>query len=159
MLRTKILGYFAFLFFFVFISGCYPQTQAEESLKQKVIIPIKVSVTGANGQLQAAVPVGSDNHYFWDFGQVKTGEIVRHSFLIENNSDKALTITGINTSCACTNSELKDKIVNPWQNTRILVRFNSKDYTPSIVTQHVYVNTDNTDNPVLRFTIKAEIVK
>jgi len=98
------------------------------------------------------------DHFFWDFGQVEQGKILQHTFILKNESGKVLNIKGTNTSCGCTVSKLSKKILSPGESTTIDVRFNSKGYFGP-VQQFIYVNTDSLDNPVLKYTIKAEVVK
>jgi len=112
--------------------------------------------------------------YTWDFGRIREGQIVKHSFLLENKSNKVLNIRGVNTSCGCTASEIKKKALKPGESAEVAVSFNSKGYSGE-VKQFIYVNTDDIDtsaslgindehsrtidNPVIRFIIKAEVIK
>jgi hypothetical protein len=94
----------------------------------------------------------------WDFGQIKKGLVARHEFVFRNTSAKALTIKNVTTSCGCTASEVKKKTLKPRESTLIKVSFNSKGYSGR-VQQFVYVNTDNLDNPVVKYIIKANVVE
>jgi len=96
--------------------------------------------------------------YAWDFGQVKQGDLLNHDFVLENESGKTLTIKDVNTSCGCTVSKVEKKILSPGESTKIEVKFNSKGYS-GITQQYVYVHTDSLDKPIIRFIIKAEVVK
>jgi hypothetical protein len=93
----------------------------------------------------------------WDFKDVPAGEKVTHNFLIKNNSSITLNIKNVNTSCGCTASEIKNKSLKPGEETQLEVRFNSAKYNGP-VTQFVYVNTDDVDNPVVKYTIRANVV-
>ncbi len=99
-------------------------------------------------------PMKGSDPQAWDFGQIKKDKIVKHDFSVKNDSARTLTINGVTTSCGCTASEAKKKILAPGESTQISVEFNSKGYKGE-VTQFVYVDTDDTENPVLKFTIKA----
>jgi len=46
----------------------------------------------------------------------------------------------------------------PGESTPVEIKFNSKGYSGDIQ-QFTYVNTDDIDNPVIRFIIKAHVVK
>ena len=98
-----------------------------------------------------------DSHE-WDFGQIKQGEILNHDFILKNETNNILTINNIHTSCGCTASESAKKSLMPQESTTIIVSFNSKGYLGA-VTQFVYVNTDNADLAIIKFTIKAQVVK
>ncbi len=96
--------------------------------------------------------------YTWDFGQVKEGAVLKHDFSLKNVTGRVLNIKDINTSCGCTTSGTKQKSLKPGESTLIEVKFNSKGYSGN-VEQFVYVNTDDLDNPVVKFIIKAYVAK
>lgn len=124
---------FLFLIFFFFIlGGCAQNQQTSKSLNP-----------------------GPDNSS-WDFGKRQEGEILKHSFVLKNNSGETLNIKDINTSCGCTASQVQKKILSPGETTLIEVTFNTKGYSGP-VQQFIYVNTDSPKEPILRFIIKAEI--
>ena len=96
------------------------------------------------------------DQYLWDFGSVKENAILKHEFILKNNTSQILTVQNVSTSCGCTASEVKQKILSPGESTTIEVSFNTKGYKGP-VEQYVYVNTDNLDNPVLKYIIKAQV--
>jgi len=96
--------------------------------------------------------------YQWDFGQITQGAIVKHDFILKNSTSKILAINNIHSSCGCTVSKSEKKSLLPQESTLITVSFNSQGYQGP-VTQFVYVNTDNADLPIIRFTVKAEVIK
>ncbi|MCX5702658.1 MAG: DUF1573 domain-containing protein [Candidatus Omnitrophica bacterium] len=96
--------------------------------------------------------------YSYDFGQVKEGEVLKHNFILKNESQNLLTIKDLNTSCGCTGSKAEKRSLLPGETTSIEVQFNTKGYSGQIQ-QYVYVQTDNIDNPVLKYIIKAEVIK
>jgi hypothetical protein len=108
--------------------------------------------------LQAGYCADQSDPYTWDFGKLKHGEVAAHSFTLKNNSKKALKITAVNTSCGCTVSEVKKKVLLPGESTPVEIKFNSKGYSGA-VKQFIYVVTDDIDNLVIRFIIKAHVVK
>ncbi len=95
---------------------------------------------------------------YHDFGQVRQGRVSKHNFLLKNETAKILNIRDVNTSCGCTVSKIKKKKLLPGESTFIEVKLNTKGYSGEIQ-QFVYLHTDNLDNPILRFIIKAEVVK
>ena len=96
--------------------------------------------------------------YFWDFGQVSQGEVLEHTFVLENDSSTTLQIKHIHTSCGCTTSEVKNKEIPPGESTEIQVKFKTKGYS-GIRKQHVYIHTDQQDNHLIKLTLKADIQK
>jgi len=99
-----------------------------------------------------------DDPNSWDFGKVKENVIQKHDFALKNGSSKVLNIKEINVSCGCTSAEVKDKTIPPQESTLVSVKFNPKNFKGD-VQQFVYVNTDDVDNPVVRFIIKANVSK
>jgi hypothetical protein len=96
--------------------------------------------------------------YLWDFGQVKQGTISKHDFILKNETNSILGINNIHTSCGCTVSESDKKSLMPQESTTITVSFNSQGYLGP-VTQFVYVDTDNKDLAIIKFTVNAKVVK
>jgi hypothetical protein len=94
----------------------------------------------------------------WDFGKVKQREIVKHTFILKNESAKTLNIKEMHTSCGCTASAVQKKELLPGQETQIEVKFNTGKYLGT-VKQFIYVNTDSLDNPVIRYIITADVLK
>lgn len=94
----------------------------------------------------------------WDFGRVKQGQVLKHDFTLKNETKGELKIIGINTSCGCTASNSDKESLKPGESTAIKVTFNAKGYLGQ-VKQFIYVNTDNAELAVVRFIIKAEVIK
>lgn len=122
------------------------------------IIPAQSLVPVAPAAQFAFPPAQGQDSTLWDFGQIKAGQIVKHDFTLTNTAQMPLVISAINTSCGCTVPEVKKKLLSPGESTLVEVSFNSTGYAGP-VEQYVYVHTDRTDNPVLKFTIKAEVFK
>lgn len=100
----------------------------------------------------------AQEQYTWDFGKVKEEEILKHDFKFKNDTSKKINIKDLNSSCGCTVSKVTQKELLSGQATDIEVQFNSKGYF-GFVKQFIYVHTDDLDNPVVRYIIKAEVVK
>ncbi len=137
-------AYLILLFLFMVTAGCLAEDNAI------------VKSTAGEEAVQEATK--AEDPYTWDFGQVKQGELQKHNFILKNESQKTLNIKSVNTSCGCTVSEVQKNTLQPGEETSIGVTFNSKGYSGA-VQQFVYVNTDDPDNPIIKFTIKAEVVK
>lgn len=93
--------------------------------------------------------------YSWDFGRVQ-GAPVSHEFALVNNGTAALTITGNTNSCECTESQVSRKVIPQGESATVNVTFKPAGYAGP-VDQFVYVTTDDPDNPVYRFSIKADV--
>jgi hypothetical protein len=138
------------LFLLIPVTGCYSQ-------QDKGGGSIFPQMTGSQKIEPSPLSQGADANT-WDFGQIKAGEVVKHDFVLKNDSAKVLKISGINTSCGCTGSKTDKNQLSPGESANIEVQFNSKNYNGPIQ-QFVYVNTDSIDTPVIKYIIKAEVTK
>lgn len=127
-----------FLFIFFPLGECYSQVQRQTNRPENTSKPDPDT---------------------WDLGQIKRGKVIKGSFDLKNESGRVLNITGINTSCDCTGLEVKNKTLLPGQSTEVSVKFNSRGYSPGPLKQYIYINTDDPNRPVLKFTVKIEVVK
>jgi len=110
----------------------------------------------------------------WDFGKVKEGKVLKHAFILKNESKNVLEIIGVHTSCGCTVSRVKKSRLSPGESTTLDVEFDSKGYSGP-TQQYVYLNTDSLDasiplsingernrtidKSIIRFIIKANVVR
>jgi hypothetical protein len=127
------------LLFFV-LSGCCP-------IREKGLVK----------NLSSSIPEKQDP-CLKDFGLIKAGEVAKHSFTIKNESKEVLNIKDVSTSCGCTVTEIKNKMLKPGESTLVDVKFDSKGYSGA-VEQFVYVSTDSLDESLVRFIIKANVTK
>jgi len=116
------------------------------------------AITGPSVKAKRPAEKEKTDLYLWDFGQVKEGAVLKHEFILKNETSDILEINNIHTSCGCAVSESSKKSLLPQGSTVITVSFNSKGYSGP-VTQFVYVHTDNADIQIVKFTIKADVVK
>jgi hypothetical protein len=60
-----------------------------------------------------------------NFGSLKAGEIVSFTYIFRNEGTKTLTITGVDSGCGCTEVKIENKNIEPGQEGRIEVIYNS----------------------------------
>lgn len=94
----------------------------------------------------------------WHFGKVKEGKVLAHKFEFKNKTKGILNIKDVSTSCGCTGSEAKKKKLLPGESTQVTVSFKTKGYSGP-TKQFVYVTTDDPAQPLIRFTVEADILK
>jgi len=143
-IKTGVCVVFLFMFFPVL--GCHAQDAAAP----------KVGEDTAKG-VEQAKPKEEPNT--WDFGKIKKGSTEERQFIFKNETGRLLTVTGVNTSCGCTGSTIKDKTLLSGMSTEVDVKFNSKGYAVGPVTQYVYIAIDDPQNPVIKFTVKIQVVE
>ncbi len=108
------------------------------------------------GSLKAYAQEEESGPRVWDFGKIPAGTKAQHVFVFKNEGAQKLTIKNVSTSCGCTASKVDKTELKPGEETEINVTFNSSAYNGP-VKQFVYVNTDSTTEPLVRFTVKADV--
>lgn len=78
----------------------------------------------------------------YQFGQIKEGDIVEHSFTFKNGGQFPLIINNVTASCGCTIPEWPREPIAPNQESAIKVHFNTKGKPgQQVKTITVYANT------------------
>ncbi|WP_224996602.1 DUF1573 domain-containing protein [Cesiribacter sp. SM1] len=91
----------------------------------------------------------------YDFGTVKDGEVVTHTFKFKNTGDVPLVIQSASASCGCTVPKKPEQPIAPGATGEIQVRFDSSN-KPGIQNKTVTV-TANTDPAITRLAIKGTV--
>jgi hypothetical protein len=110
-------------------------------------------------KVSAGAIVRSGDQYLFDFGRISDRASVSHEFSVSNRGTRELHITGKTNSCGCVTSELSEKTIPPGGRAVLKVTFSPTAYAGERISQFVYLNTDDPDNPVFRFTIQADVRK
>lgn len=108
--------------------------------------------------IPVAAPKEVQDSFSWDFGTAKEGEVLRHDFAFTNNAGRVLNVTGVDTSCGCTVSDVPKKVIDPGEKISVKVSFDTAGYSGA-VKQYVYFRTDNPAEPITRYTITASVKK
>lgn len=128
---------------------------AKAAVQKDVVWP---PLAKAAGQTPVPEVVQQADLLSWDFGKVKTGQILEHTFVYKNESKSAVKILSTSTSCGCTVSAIKKKKLLPGDSSDIDITLNSKGYI-GLVKQFIYLSTDDPGDPIVRFEINAEVEK
>lgn len=139
MILIKV--FMAILFFFLGVSLLYADTgNASEAIAKA---PVK------QGEVHK-------DPNFYDFGKVKEGDVIKHTFILKNKESKTVNIVGVNTSCACTSSKVDVKSLAPGQEVPVELEFDTKGY-PGVRKRQLFVHTDSTVNPLIIFEVQADV--
>lgn len=92
-----------------------------------------------------------------DFGTIKEGEIVEHTFKFTNTGEAPLIISSATASCGCTVPLWPKEPIGVGEDGEIKVRFNSKN-KPGIQNKTITI-TANTYPKISRLKIKANVTK
>lgn len=138
MLLIKV--FMAILFFFLGVSLLYADN----------------SIATAPSKGIQSIPKNDPN--FYDFGAVKEGDKVKHTFMLKNTSSKTFNIVEVNTSCACTSSKIDTKTLEPGQEVPVEIEFDTTGY-PGLRNRQLFIHTDSQENPLIMFEIRADVQK
>ncbi len=92
-----------------------------------------------------------------DFGKIKEGDVVKHTFVFENTGDNPLFISDVHSPCGCTVPTYSKSMVLPGKKGEITIEFNSKGKIGNNNrTLPIFANVDSLKTTV---SFKAEVVE
>lgn len=96
------------------------------------------------------------NEELYDFGKIKQGDVVSHTFTFKNTGENPLQITNIKPSCGCTTPNWSKDPVAPGAEGTVELKFNSAHKSGTqIKSVTLYMNTE----PMVRtLTFKGEVI-
>lgn len=162
-MRKNITLSFAFLF--VLITSCKKEVSVpnDESTVvdtsknniEKIIEERQKQKAEKKIPADGKYPVITFKETEFDFGDIKQGDKVEHTFEFTNTGEADLLISTARASCGCTVPEFTEEAVKPGKSGKIKVTFNSAGKKgPTTKTITVVCNTAN-ENEIL--TIKTNI--
>jgi hypothetical protein len=105
----------------------------------------------ASADTNAAGPKIAFDQAVFDFGKVKAGELVKHSYTFTNTGDAELEVTAVQPSCGCTTAGDWTHKVAAGQTGTIAVQFNSANFNGAVFkTVTVTCNDKANGKPVLQ---------
>ena len=162
-MRKNITLSFAFLF--ILITSCKKEVSVAND--ESTVVDTSKSnierIMEARKKRMAEKKIPADGKYpvitfketEFDFGDIKQGEKVEHTFEFTNTGEADLLISTARASCGCTVPEFTEEAVKPGKSGKIKVTFNSAGKKgPTTKTITVVCNTAN-ENEIL--TIKTNI--
>ncbi len=110
-----------------------------------------------NGAKTTAIAFSKSNH---DFGNVKKGETVEHTFVLKNVGKEKLIIEFASGSCGCTVPEYSKTPIEPGKTGEIKVSYTAKDDKEiGLEDQQEVTIIANTEPPVTSLTITAKVTE
>jgi copper(I)-binding protein len=105
----------------------------------------------------AGAKIQFDN-LMYDFGRVKSGELVKHTYYFTNTGDEVLLIKAVQPQCGCTAAGEWTKEVAPGKSGQIPIQFNSAGYSAPVLKQ-VTVTCNVSNQPMVSLQLKGTIFK
>lgn len=99
--------------------------QKDNNYSIGISVTINEDFTKMTEEQKANAPVAVFENNVFDFGNVKEGDNVLHSFNLTNTGKSDLFIRNVKASCGCT-AVKNESVVKPGQTTEIKIDFNSK---------------------------------
>jgi len=103
-----------------------------------------------SGKIEFAQPI-------YDFGKVKSGSVVNHTFIFTNTGSGTLNVTQVQPSCGCTAASEWTRKVEPGETGKIPVQFNSYSYSGQVLKTITVVSSASPRPTVLQ--LKGELWK
>ncbi|MCA8831029.1 DUF1573 domain-containing protein [Hymenobacter pini] len=106
-------------------------------MKKALFLALSLSVMGlaaqaqtaavqpANAQTKVAGPQIQFEEMKYDFGTIRTGDVVEHTFKFKNVGTQPLIISNIQVSCGCTTPNWTNEPVMPGKSGTVTAKFNS----------------------------------
>ena len=114
-------------------------------------IPGAVVTGGGGPRIQFATPI-------YDFGRVKSGEVVKHTYVFTNAGGAMLQVSNVQVSCGCTTAGEWSRQVEPGKTGNIPIQFNSASFNGQ-VGKAITVTCNDTNQPAVVLQMKGTIWK
>jgi len=118
--------------------------------------------TPATAPATNAPPAGGPKIQFdqavYDFGKVRAGEPVKHTFVFTNVGTETLFLTNVQPSCGCTTASEWSRQVEPGKTGTIPIQFNSANYGGSVL-KTVTVTSNDKGQPSVGLQVKGTVWK
>ncbi|SFE61549.1 DUF1573 domain-containing protein [Thermoflexibacter ruber] len=102
------------------------------------------------------VPILSFHEKEYDFGDIKQGDVVEHTFSFKNTGKTPLIIANVQTTCGCTATKWTNQPIPPDAEGSITVQFNTSGKQG--IQNKVITIKSNANNQIERVIIKANIL-
>lgn len=106
---------------------------------------------------QENAPIISFDNAVYEFGAVKEGEKVEHTYNFTNTGKSPLIISNVSASCGCTTPEYSKHPVNPGEKGSVMVVFDSQNQVG--MQQKVITVLSNADPSRAILQLKGEVKK
>ncbi|MDH3269285.1 MAG: DUF1573 domain-containing protein, partial [Ignavibacteria bacterium] len=93
----------------------------------------------------------------FDFGDIKQGDKVSHTFVLTNNGGDLLKISDVKASCGCTAAAPEKNELTPGESTNLVVTFNSAGRMGK-QSKTVRIYSNDPQNPEMQLSITGNVV-
>lgn len=119
-------SFFALIFGFSLHLNAYAQNPVTVPTAINAIVADSLLAPAAQPVLGPSIEFKEDKH---DFGQIKQGDRVEHTFIFRNNGTMPLVISKVRTTCGCTATDYPTAPIMPGEKATLSARFDSAGKT------------------------------
>jgi len=94
----------------------------------------------------------------YDFGKIKSGELVKYTFTFTNTGDAVLILTNVQPQCGCTTAGEWTRQVEPGKTGAIPIQFSSANYGGQVV-KTVTITSNDKNQPSVGLQLKGTVWK
>ena len=94
----------------------------------------------------------------YDFGKIKSGELVKYTFTFTNSGDAVLILTNVQPQCGCTTAGEWTRQVEPGKTGAIPIQFSSANYGGQVV-KTVTITSNDKNQPSVGLQLKGTVWK
>ncbi len=94
----------------------------------------------------------------YNFGKVYRGEIIQHTFTIQNVGDAPLSIKGVQRDCGCTGATIDKEWLMPGEELEVDVRLNTSTLEEGELEKSVRIETDDPGEPETILTMTGKLL-
>ncbi len=122
-----------------------------------IVVTLAAQMVGLIGTSAVQSELSQPDGAYHDFGEVAEGRPVTHDFRIRNDTDRAVRLLGVQPSCACSNAELSDKLLEPGEEATLTIEYVGRSVRQRDEVR-VIVHTDSEATPVLHFGMGGHVL-
>ena len=126
---------------------------------KKIVILFLLSLLGA-GVIVAAAPKIEVENATLDFGEVKEGDLVTHTFILSNEGDETLVIEKVNPWCGCTTIPALSKTeLAPGETTELEAVLDTAGLDVTTINKSITVYSNDPETPELVLRMQGSMKK
>ncbi len=122
-------------------------------IAQALPVPVPAPVADS-----APAPKIAFDNAVWDFGRIKSGEVLKHTFVFTNTGTATLEITQVQPGCGCTTAGEWTRKVEPEETGTLAIQFNSANFQGPVL-KTVAVHSNDKSQPNVMLQLKGTIWK
>lgn len=131
--------------------------KTDETVLDKPVLEIENKGAEASEDINENAPVIRIENAVYEFGTVKEGEKVEHTYSFTNTGKSPLILSNVSASCGCTTPEYSKHPINPGEKGSVTVVFDSQNQVG--MQQKIITILSNAEPSRTILQLKGEVIK